>query len=109
MGYVLKVIWACKVFLTGASAWKYCSESILSPTCCASALYAAVILTAILFSLKRDKISISVSSQEDLYFRQLEEGLMETFTPVKQKHGSVHSSIRPNQLEWENSFQEKYR
>jgi hypothetical protein len=109
MGYVLKVIWACKVFLTGASAWKYCSESILSPTCCASALYAAVIFTAVLFSMKQHKIPISVSTMEDVYLKQLEEGLGETIiVPVKQNYGDFYSGIRTDQLQWKDSFKEKY-
>jgi hypothetical protein len=109
MGYVLKVIWACKLFLTGASAWKVCSESFLSPTCCASAFYAAVIFTAVLFSMKQNRVSISVSTLEDLYLRQLEEGLGETiFVPVKQNYGDLYSGIRTDQCEWKDSFKEKY-
>ncbi len=109
MGYVLKVIWACKVFLTGASAWRYCSESFLSPTCCASALYAAVIVTAVLFSLKQHKMSISMSVQEDFYIKQLEEGLGETIiVSVKQNYGDLYSGIRSDELQWKNIVKEKH-
>lgn len=48
-----------------------------------------------------------VNSQEDLYLRQLEEGLTETFILVKQ-NGPVYSSIRSDKCQREIDDKEKH-
>jgi hypothetical protein len=108
MNLVLKIVWACKVFLTGASAFKYCSESFLSPTCCVSAVYAIVIFGAVVYSYQNKTLLVAVNSQEDQYLRRLEEGLGETIILVKQNYGQVYSPIRPSQRQWEDPFKEKH-
>ena len=108
MNLILKVVWACKVFLTGASAFKYCSESLLSPTCCVSAVYAIIIFSAVFFTYQNKNLIVAVNSQEDQYLRRLEEGLQETIVLVKQNHGTVYSPIRPIQREWQDPFKEKH-
>ncbi len=107
MGIILKVIWVCKVFLTGASAWRYCSETLYSPLCCASAFYALAVFSAVFFTYKRQNAFLVVNNQEEQYLKQLEEGLGERFTAVNQ-NGAVYSAIRPAKLQWEDSFKEKY-
>ena len=108
MGKVLNLIWACKVFLTAMSAWKYCSESSVSPTCWVSGLYAAAIFGAVVFSCNRNTVMAAVNSQEGEYLKLLEEGLGETFTTVNQNNGAVYSSIRPDRLEWQNTVKKKH-
>jgi hypothetical protein len=108
MGRVLLLIWSCKVFLTGASAWRYCSEGVFTPICCASAFYAFAIFSAIFFTYNRKNAFRVVNTQEDIYLKQLEEGLGERFTVVNQKNGTVYSSVRRDEFQWQNTFKEKH-
>lgn len=106
MGRLLQLIWLVKTFLTGASAWRYCSETWMSPFCLASSFYTAILFIAIFVPLQRKPAMALLEAQENLRIRQLEEGF-ESFTLVEQ-NGSISSSLWSGKRKREDIDKEKY-
>lgn len=79
MNIILKIVWGCKVFLTVAGAYRYCSENLYSPICQVSALYASVIVFAAIYGFRNIGLIQQINTQEDTEIRRLEEGLREAF------------------------------
>jgi hypothetical protein len=106
MGRLLQIVWIIKTFLTGASAWRYCSETGLSPFCLVSVVYTVILVVAIFVPINRKSAMVLLEEQETLRLRQIEEGL-ETFTSVEQ-NGSIYSFLREAKCKWEDINKEKY-
>lgn len=104
MSKFLQLVWICKVFLTGGSALRYCSETVYSPFCFISVFYSFVLFFSIFFTCKKRNGFTVLDSQETFQLQLLEEGFQETiFIPVKQ-NGTIYSSVRS----WEDTHKEKY-
>lgn len=84
MGRFLHFIWFCKVVLTGASAWRYCSESIVSPFCWISGVYSLVLAVALVVPWNGKPAMATLEEQETLRLKLLEEGWKETVEPFQQ-------------------------
>ena len=92
MGRLLQLIWLVKTFLTGASAWRYCSDTVISPFCVASGFYTLVLVIAIFVPLQKNPSMALLEAQETLRILRLEEGVVESFAPLEE-NGSICSSL----------------
>ena len=99
MGFVLDLVWACKVFLTVAGAYRYCSENLYSPMCLASAFYSLLIVLAICFAANPRKVMQQIAADEDSRLRSLEEGIEENFPVPHQKNSRFYSFFWQKKLE----------
>lgn len=108
MGKILQLIWLVKTFLTGASAWRYCSESFISPFCVASGFYTLVLVVAIFVPLQQKPAISVLEAQENLRIARLEEGIAETFAPVE-KNGSISSPVWTGKRKREDTYKEKHQ
>ena len=91
---LLGFVWACKVFLTLASAYKYCYDAPYSPVCHVSAAYAFVILLTVLYGFKGDSTVKQLNEQEEREIRLLEEGLREEFPTVTVKRSLLQTLFK---------------
>ncbi len=107
MGKLLQLIWICKVLLTGGTAWRYCSENVLSPFCYISGFYSFALFLSIFITYRKRNGFTILEEQEGLRLQQLEEGIAETFVSVEQ-NGPVCSSVRSDKCEWQDFIKEKY-
>jgi hypothetical protein len=80
------VVLLCKVFLTGVSTYRYCSENWLTPICGVAELYFLLLVGSIGYKVcKRPKSFQREENEETVRIKELEEGLLQTFSSFKQE------------------------
>jgi hypothetical protein len=80
------VVLFCKVFLTGVSTYRYCSENWFTPVCGVAELYFFLLVGSMGYTIcRKAKPSRIQETEETVRVRELEEGLLQTFSSFKQE------------------------